>query len=56
MLPRPMKIPDDKPKLLNFASELVEQCRISVHARAAYCRWISMIVAMGRELGAKVPY
>jgi hypothetical protein len=53
MLPRPMKIPDERAKLLSFASELVEQCRISVHARAAYCRWISMIVAMGRDSARK---
>lgn len=53
MLPRPIRIPQDRAGLLRFTNELVAQCRISVAARAAYCRWISMIVAMGRDSSRK---
>lgn len=53
MLPRPLRIPDKKQDLLKFANEHIEACRSSVHARAAFCRWISMIVAMGRDSARK---
>ena len=53
MLPRPLRIPEGKADLLKFANETVEQCQVSVHARAAFCRWISMIVAMGRDSARK---
>lgn len=46
-------VPQNGPKLIAFANELVEKCRISAGARSAYCRWISAIVALGRDQGKR---
>ena len=49
----PLAIPTDQKKLVAFANEMVETCRISSGSRSAFCRWISQIVALGRDQGKR---
>lgn len=43
------KLPTDKKELARFSTQLIEQCRASSGARAAYCRYISTIVETGSD-------
>ena len=49
----PLEIPDNKRQLIAFTSDLVQKCRISSGARAALYRWLSAIVALGRDQGKR---
>jgi hypothetical protein len=44
---------DDQKELLRLANDLIEQCRVSVGARAAYCRLMNAIAETGRYDGTK---
>ena len=46
-------IPSGHRKLLDMALELIEQCRISVGMRGAYCRMMNSIAETGRYDGTK---
>lgn len=46
-------IPDTEAELIHFANEMVEQCRVSVGSRAAYCRLMNAIAETGRYDGTK---
>ena len=48
-----IEIPRDHKKLVAFSADMVEKCRISAGSRSAYCRWISAIVALGRDQGKR---
>lgn len=46
-------VPTDQQKLLAFANEHIEMCRISVGMRASYCRLMNAIAETGRYDGTK---
>ena len=46
-------VPDDAKELLVLANELIEQCKVSVGMRAAYCRLMNSISETGRYDGTK---
>jgi hypothetical protein len=48
-----LNVPTGKKKLLAFANETIEQCRVSVSSRAAYCRLMNQITETGRYSGTK---
>jgi hypothetical protein len=49
----PLEIPGDEKGIIPFSQQLVEDCRISSGLRSAFCRWISAIVALGRDQGKR---
>jgi len=46
-------VPSNKRELLDFAKELIEQCRVSVAMRSSYYRQLNMIAETGRYDGTK---
>ena len=41
-------VPSNKRELLDFALGLIQDCRVSVGARAAYCRMLNLLAETGR--------
>lgn len=48
-----LTVPTDQKKLLDFAKETIEACRISVSSRSAQCRQLHTIAETGRYDGSK---
>jgi hypothetical protein len=48
-----LPIPDTERALIPWANEIIEQCRVSVGVRAAYCRLMHAIAETGRYDGTK---
>ena len=48
-----LEVPTDHRKLLSFANDTIEMCRVSVGQRAAYCRLMNAIAETGRYDGTK---
>lgn len=48
-----MRVPAGKRELISFSNDLIEQCRVSVGPRAAYCRLMNAIAETGRYDGTK---
>jgi hypothetical protein len=48
-----IRLPTDEPELVSFVADLMEQCRVSVGMRAAYCRLLNSIAETGRYDGTK---
>ncbi len=48
-----MIVPDNQRELISFTNELIEQCRVSVGMRSAYCRLMNAIAETGRYDGTK---
>lgn len=48
-----MLVPSDEKSLIPFANELIEQCRVSVGMRSAYCRLMNSIAETGKYDGTK---
>ena len=46
-------VPDNERELLSFTNGLIEQCRVSVAERSAYCRLMNVIAETGRYDGSK---
>src|ERR1700722_7968602 len=46
-------VPTEKRELLSFANQLIEQCRVSVGSRAAYCRQMNRVSETGKWDGSK---
>jgi hypothetical protein len=46
-------VPANKRELLEFANDLIEQCRISVAMRASYYKQLNLIAETGRYDGSK---
>jgi hypothetical protein len=46
-------VPTEKRQLIAFAQEIIEQCRVSVNARAAHARLMNAIAETGRYDGTK---
>ncbi len=46
-------VPDSQKEILALANELIEQCRVSVGMRSAYCRLMNTIAETGRYDGTK---
>lgn len=46
-------VPSGQRELLKFTNELIEQCRVSVAARSAYCRLMNVIAETGKYDGSK---
>src|ERR1700731_4935363 len=49
----PGGIPDNHQKLIAFATELIEQCRVSVGMRKSYYRLLNAIAETGKYDGTK---
>ena len=47
-------VPTKKSDLLDFAKQLVSDCRVSVGSRAAYYRQLNLIAETGRQLNTHV--
>lgn len=48
-----MKVPTGQRELITFATDLIEECRVSVGMRASYCRLLNSITETGRYDGGK---
>jgi hypothetical protein len=48
-----LPVPKNERELISFARDTVEQCRVSVGARSAYCRLMNAIAETGRYDGTK---
>ena len=48
-----IEIPSNKRELLDFALQTIQECRVSVGMRAAYCRLLNQIAETGRYDGTK---